>query len=77
MLLHLDTAAYHGVNEFGSYVWELLASEMTVEDLFDTIGQDVQNAPQTWQSQVRTFLRDLEERNLVTIDDFSPADPHP
>jgi hypothetical protein len=65
VVLHLDTAAYHGVNAFGAYVWGLLAGGPTFAALLDTIRAEVDGAPADLEGEVGAFLSDLHERGLV------------
>lgn len=65
VVLHLDTAAYHGVNEFGALVWDHLAHEQTCAQLLTTLGRDLDAPPSGWQDEVVAFLDALAERDLV------------
>lgn len=66
VVLHLDTAAYHGVNEFGALVWDRLAHEQTCGQLLAGLGRELDAPPSGWQDEVVAFLGALAERDLVT-----------
>ena len=68
VLLHLETAQYHGVNAVGLLIWELLDGERSVRDVVDAVRERVQNAPPELESDVMTFLNDVHERGLVLVD---------
>lgn len=65
VVLHLDTAAYHGVNAFGAFVWGLLADAPTFESLCARIRAEVQGLPSDVEGEVGGYLSDLHERTLV------------
>lgn len=68
VLLHLDTAAYHGVNEFGAFVWDRIGpAGRTFDQLLEVLDAEVENAPSGWQGEVAAFLRDLERRDLLSL----------
>ena len=68
VLLHLDTGAYHGLDEVGSLIWELLdgrtASEL-VAQLRRRFSEDV--AP-TLEDDISGFLAQLAERDLIVLE---------
>jgi hypothetical protein len=68
VLLHLETAHYHGVNPVGVLIWELLDGERTVSDVVDAVRAQVQGAPPQLENDVLQFLNDIHERGLVVVD---------
>jgi hypothetical protein len=71
VVLHLDTAAYHGVNETGAYIWSLLDGGVTFGGVLERLRTDMEGAPDALEDEVRAFVEALRERNLVTVE---PAD---
>lgn len=67
VLLHLDTAAYHGVNEFGAAIWERLSEPRTFSDLLDSLADDLTQPPSGWRDDVRNFVAGLVDRGLVLV----------
>lgn len=67
VLLHLDTAAYHSMNEVGTAVWNLLAEEPTFSELIQELRTKLENEPPSLENDIEQFLRALEERDLVHI----------
>jgi hypothetical protein len=65
VLLHLDTGAYHGVNETGATVWALLERDKTFAVLLDELSAMLSRVPVTLEDEIRTFLRDLERRDII------------
>jgi hypothetical protein len=68
VLLRLDTGAYHGINDVGALVWTLLDGS-TFAAVVDAARSQLDDAPDSLDDELGTFLRELEERGLVTIAD--------
>lgn len=64
VLLHLDTAAYHGLNAVGALAWSLLDG-MTFEALLAELRQRLEGLPSTFEEEIAEFVGDLAERDLV------------
>ncbi len=68
VVLHLDSAAYHGLNEVGSLIWELIGEEgATMQTLVTELRVRVNDPPDDLADHVHAFLSALAERNLVLI----------
>jgi hypothetical protein len=68
VLLHLESAQYHGVNPVGLLIWELLDGQRTVGEVIDAVRDRVQNPPPQLEADVMQFLTDVQERNLVVVE---------
>lgn len=66
VLLHLGSGEYHGVNDVGRLVWELLAEERTVAELVAGVRERVE-APPELEADVLRFLEELARRELVEV----------
>lgn len=67
VLLHLQTGAYHGVNEVGALVWEMLPGA-SVATLLDQLRQRLEDVPPTFESEICDYLQHLVDRDLVLVD---------
>ena len=67
VLLHLDTGAYHGVNEVGFMVWQLLDVERTFAELLTLLESRLEERPPTLEADITAFLHDLSDRELVRL----------
>jgi Coenzyme PQQ synthesis protein D (PqqD) len=65
VLLHLETGQYHGINEVGCLIWELVDGERTVDEVTTGVRERVEDPPDDLPDVVVTFLESLRERNLV------------
>jgi len=70
VVLHLDTAQYHGLNEVGAAIWDL-ADDRTLSEIVERLREKLEDPPADLETEVTTFLRELEERSLVS---FVPVD---
>jgi hypothetical protein len=71
VLLNLDTASYHGLNETGSVIWESVGEGKTVGDVVPEVASFFEDAPPTLADEVRAFIQDLVERDLLRVDHAS------
>ena len=72
VLLHLDTAAYHGLNEVGSLIWRLLEEPAAFDALLDQVRDELDALPPGAEDEIAGFLDDLIARDLV-LDESTPA----
>jgi hypothetical protein len=65
VLLHLESGAYHGLNETGSLIWELLDGERDFTALVADLRDQLDDAPDDLGAETERFLADLRERDLI------------
>jgi hypothetical protein len=65
VLLHLETGEYHGINEVGCLIWELVDGVRTTEQVAVALRDGIEDPPDDLLSVVVSFLTSLEERDLV------------
>ena len=74
VVLHLDTAAYHGVNETGALIWSTIGSGRPFGELLEAVREEFVGAPPSLDDEVAAFLADLEQRNLLAFEEPATAD---
>lgn len=67
VLLHLDSGQYHGVNQIGQAVWELLDGERSMGDVVAELRARVEDPPDSIEADVLKFVDEVEQRDLVTV----------
>lgn len=67
VLLHLDTGAYHGLDQIGELIWGLIEEPISYARLVDELRDRVEDPPAELASDVAAFLRQLKERDLVIL----------
>ena len=65
VLLHLESGAYHGLNEVGTLIWSLLDEERTLDELVTELHERLLDPPEDLRGEVERFLADLRERDLL------------
>lgn len=65
VLLHLESGEYHGINEVGCLIWELLDGERTVDEVAVALQDGVEDPPDDLVGEVIVFLDSLRVRDLV------------
>ena len=65
VLLHLESGAYHGLNETGSLIWNLLDGERDFTALVAELHDQLDDAPDDVGAEIERFLADLRERDLL------------
>lgn len=73
VLLHLDSAAYHGLNEVGTLVWTLIDEGTTFASLLTELRTRLENTPPDLAEDIAEFLEQLGERDLVVFDVEPPG----
>jgi hypothetical protein len=65
VLLHLESGEYHGINELGCLIWELVDGDRSVADVVEAVRLQVDDAPPHLTDDVVGFLDGMRERDLV------------
>jgi hypothetical protein len=65
VLLHLESGAYHGLNETGSLIWDLIDGERTFAALVAALREQLAEAPEDLDAETERFLADLRRRDLI------------
>ena len=68
VLLHLGSGEYHGLNEVGTLLWELLDEERDLAGLVAAARTRVAAPPLELEADVARFLAVLRDRDLVRVD---------
>jgi hypothetical protein len=67
VLLHLDTGAYHSINETGHLIWEAIGEGSTLSDLASVVAGHFGIPVDTALEDVTSFIDGLAERGLVEL----------
>jgi hypothetical protein len=67
VILHLDTAAYHSINESGAAIWALIEDGITFGTLLERVGSRFEVPHADLEQDLRDFLKSLNERDLVDL----------
>jgi len=67
IMMSLERNNYYGLGETGSRIWALLETPRTLEQLCATLSQEYQVNPSTCAEDIRPFLQQLLEEELVKL----------
>ena len=65
VLLHLESGAYHGLNETGSLIWSLLDGERDFAAVVVGLREQLEDPPPDLDAETERFLADLRARDLI------------
>jgi hypothetical protein len=68
LLYHIDTDMIFGLNQTGSYVWQMLVQGVPVERISATLADEFGVNPAASQQDVTRFLEKLTNYGLITSD---------
>lgn len=69
VILNLADGSYYGLNEVGSYIWKLLQSPMTVQDICVSVAAEYDVDERTCRDDVFELLETLAKKSLVEMID--------
>jgi len=67
VLLSLETGEYHGVNDTGGRIWNLIDGERTVPEIVAALRRELADAPESLEAEAAEFVDSLRSRRLVTV----------
>ena len=68
VLLHLESGEYHGLNEVGTLLWELLDEERDLAGLVAAARKRFEAPPVRLETDVARFVTSLRDRDLIRVD---------
>lgn len=71
VILHEDVGKYYGLNEVGTFIWELLQEPHSVHELCQEVITAYDIGPERCRNDIEELLVDLVEKNLVRLTDTS------
>ena len=71
VILHRDVGKYYGLNEVGTFIWELLQEPRSVEELCQEVLDAYDIERERCRNDIEALLVDLGEEDLVQVTDAS------
>ena len=69
VMADIDRGKYYGLNDIATAIWQNLEKKITVEDLCKRLCESYEVTPEQCSGEVLAFLRELETRNLILIEE--------
>lgn len=73
VILNLKSGIYHGLNEVGAFVWNLVQQPKTVRDINQALLEEYDVEAEQCQNDLMTLLEDLLTSGLISINNEAPA----
>ena len=67
VLMHVSKGEYFGLDEVGTFVWELLSQPVSVGQLCKAVESEFDVAPDLCESDILSLIERLEDEDLVEI----------
>lgn len=67
VLLHLQSGAYHGLNDVAAVIWRAIENETSFADVVAVVRAQVDDVPDSLEQDVSGFVEDLSRRELVVL----------
>ena len=69
VILNLQSGVYHGLNEVGARVWNLIEQPKPVKELKQTLAQEYEVEPEVCTRDLLRLLHDLKAAGLIEVRD--------
>lgn len=67
LMMSVEAGAYFGLEQVGARVWELIASEITVEQICARLTAEYDVPLDVCEAEVLAFLAHLAERHIIDV----------
>lgn len=67
VILNMESGVYHGLNEVGARVWNLIEQPKTVKEIKDILVEEYEVEPQICQNDLFALLKDLQAAGLIEV----------
>jgi hypothetical protein len=68
VILDLKSEQYFGLDEIGTRIWQLLQTNDSTEQIYQTLVSEFDAEPERLQSDLSSFLDELTKAGLVSLD---------
>jgi hypothetical protein len=68
MILDQDAGVYYGLNEVGTFIWDLLQEPRSVGELCRKVATEYDVEQERCRADVEDLIEDLTENDLVRLD---------
>lgn len=69
VMMSLENGEYYGLNETGSYIWDALEQETTIDELVTGLTAQYDVDETTCRDEVTRLIEELNTKGLIEIQD--------
>ena len=73
VILNMSTGTYHGLNEVGARVWNLIEQPQVVKDIQQTLLQEYEIESSVCSDDLLALLKDLQNAGLIEVKNEASA----
>ncbi len=68
VILNMNTGIYHGLNEVGAFVWNLIEQPQLVQDIQQMLLQEYEIEASVCTKDLFALLKDLQDAELIEVE---------
>lgn len=67
VMMSIEKGEYYGLDETGTYIWEMIETPVTVENLIQNLMNEFEVEMEQCQNDTLEFLKDLYGKGLLIV----------
>lgn len=67
VMLDIENGKYHGFNEVGSRIWQMISEPMEIDKICAILAAEFEISQEQCEVEVLRFLQKLDETKLITV----------
>lgn len=67
VLLNLHSECYHGLDDVGTRIWNILIQSKTIQEAYDSLLAEYDAEPAILRQDLIIFIEEISKRGLVEI----------
>jgi hypothetical protein len=73
VILNFKSGVYYGLDEIGTFIWNLIQDPKTLQDVRDALLNEYQVEPERCESDLRALIQELAAAALIKLRDATAA----
>ncbi|MBF2004238.1 MAG: PqqD family protein [Chlorogloeopsis fritschii C42_A2020_084] len=69
VILNMTSGIYYGLNETGTFIWNLIQEPKTVEYILSALLDEYEAKPEECKSDLLALIQDLADKGMIEIKD--------
>lgn len=73
VILNMKTGIYHGLNEIGAKIWDLIEQPKTVKEIQNLLLEEYEVEPEICKNDLLALLKNLQAAGLIEVKNDTTA----
>ncbi|MEO1429122.1 MAG: PqqD family peptide modification chaperone [Cyanobacteria bacterium J06632_19] len=73
VILNMKTGVYHGLNEVGAKIWDLMEQPKTVKEIHNLLVEEYEVEPEVCKNDLLSLLKNLQAVGLIEVKNETAA----